>query len=58
MVKFRTGKDNLAYLDDYFLVALIKALCDGQVEALLNICEQICFPVSLENTVWGCHMLI
>ena len=36
----------------------MKAICDGQVEVFLNICDQICFPVSLEKTVWGCHILV
>ena len=33
-----------------FFAALCKAACDGQVNAFLEICKGICFPVSLEKT--------
>ena len=53
IVTFRTKKPLVNYLDDYFFAALYKALCDGQVNVFLDICKQICFPVSLEKTYWG-----
>ena len=53
LVKFRTEKPLVNYLDDYFFAALCKALCDGQVRVFLDICDSICFPVSLEKTFWG-----
>ena len=31
----------------------MKALCDGQIRAFLEICDLICFPISLEKTEWG-----
>ena len=43
----------LNYLDDFFFVAIVKYLCDQQVEIFLSICAQINFPVSLEKTEWG-----
>ena len=45
------------YLDDFFFAALCKAICDGQVQVFLQICEDICFPVSLEKTCWGTQLL-
>ena len=35
LVKFRSHKDLLNYLDDYFFIAMLKALCDGQIEIFL-----------------------
>ena len=57
LVKFRTNKPLVNYLDDYFFAALCKALCDGQVRVFLDICDYICFPVSLEKTFWGTQLL-
>ena len=53
LVKFRTGKDLLNYLDDYFFVHLLKMICNGQIEVFLHICELINFPVSLDKTIWA-----
>ena len=58
IIKYKTGKKNLNYLDDYFFVHLLKALCDSQVEQFLWVCNEINFPVSLEKTVWGTTILI
>ena len=41
------------YLDDFFFVAMLEALCDVQVRKFVQICAYIKFPVSLEKTVWG-----
>ena len=57
LVKYRTKKPLVNYLDDFFFAALYKALCDGQVRAFLEICERICFPVSLEKTYWDTQLL-
>ena len=57
LVKYRTNKPLVNYLDDFFFAALCKALCDGQVRVFLDICDSICFPVSLEKTYWGCQLL-
>ena len=57
LVRYRTNKPLVNYLDDFFFAALSKAICDGQVEVFLNICQRICFPVSLEKTVWGTQLL-
>ena len=53
LVKYRTNKPLVNYLDDFFFAALCKEVCDGQVEVFLDICKNICFPVSLEKTFWG-----
>ena len=50
IVTFLTKKETINYLDDYLFAALVKAMCNGQVQTFLNICKQIRFPVSLEKT--------
>ena len=57
LVKWRTNKPLVNYLDDFFFAALYKTMCDGQVNIFLEICGAICFPVSLEKTFWGTQLL-
>ena len=57
LVKHRTNKPLVNYLDDYFFAALRKTWCDSQVQVFLDVCERICFPVSLEKTFWGTQLL-
>ena len=57
LVKFRTHKDLVNYLDDFFFAAICKAICNVQVEVFLDICDSICFPVSLEKTFWATQLL-
>ena len=46
------------YLDDYFFVDMLKSLCNAQVQQFLDICNLICFPVSLEKTFWATTSLV
>ena len=57
LVKSRTHKSVVNYLDDFFFAALCKAICNSQVQVFLDICNSICFPVSLEKTFWGVQLL-
>ena len=57
LVKFRTKKDLVNYLDDYFFAALIAACCNSQVQVFLKICEEINFPVALEKTYLSTQLL-
>ena len=52
IVKSKSGKDLVNYLDDYLFTALVKFLCNGQIKIFLQVCKEICFPVSLEKTEW------
>ena len=52
VVNFHTGKSPVNYLDDYFFTALLRALCNAQVQVFLDICKTINFPVNLEKTFW------
>ena len=53
IVKVRTGKSPVNYLDDYLFAAFIKYLCDAQVQEFISICQYIAFPVNMEKTFWG-----
>ena len=52
IVRFRTKRDLVNYLDDYLFVALLKLFCDSQIDTFLEICKSVNFPVSLEKTFW------
>ena len=51
-------KSPVNYLDDYLFVALLKVWCNWQLQNFLNICSEICFPVSLDKTEWGTTLLV
>ena len=57
VVRWRTRKPVLNYLDDYFFAATLKQSCDLQVNQFITVCREICFPVSLEKTFWGTTQL-
>ena len=57
IVKFRTKQDLVNYLDEYYFVALITLMCNGQVEEFLQVCKMVNFPVSLEKTFWATTQL-
>ena len=58
IVKYRTKKNNVNYLDDYLFAAAMKRWCDHQVQEFLKVCADIKFPVALEKTFWGTNMLV
>ena len=53
LVQFRTGKRPVNYLDDYLFVALLKLLCNRQLQTFLDICAEIGVPISIEKTFWA-----
>ena len=57
IVKFKTGKHNVNYLDDFLFVTLLKALCNGQLDTFLDVCRKINFPVSMEKTFRACTQM-
>ena len=56
--RFKTGKEAINYLDDYFFVAICEMLCNQQMTEFLKICSQIRFPVSLEKTFWASTIIV
>ena len=57
-MSFKTKEPVLNYLDDFFFTAMLRMLCNGQVNTFLEVCQTIKFPVSLEKTYWGTKLLI
>ena len=57
LVYWKTGKENINYLDDYFFADLYKRWCNQQIQIFLNICTDINFPVALDKTYWACTSL-
>ena len=53
LIRARTGKRNVNYLDDFLFAALLKWLCDHQMNCFLELCDLINFPVALEKTFWS-----
>ena len=53
LVTYRTGKKNVNYLDDFFFAAMLRAICNWQVNVFLDVCHIINFPVSIKKTYWG-----
>ena len=41
LVKFRTNKDLVNYLDDYLFAALLGLICNNQVNIFLQVCQEI-----------------
>ena len=58
IVWFKTKLHNINYLDDFFFVALLKAVCDHQINQFIEICHDINFPVSMEKTFWGSKLIV
>ena len=53
VIRVLTKKDNVNYLDDFLFAALMKLLCNHQLQTFLEVCKEINFPVSMEKTFWG-----
>ena len=58
IVTYKTRKENVNYLDDFFFVAFLKAMCNDQINTFLEVCGSINFPVSMEKTFWGTTKLV
>ena len=58
IIKFRTGKKPVNYLDDYLFAAIHALLCNRQLECFLSICDQIGLPVSMKKTFWASTRMI
>ena len=58
LVKYRTKKVTVNYLDDYLFCSILKSFCSQQVSIFLAVCQEINFPVSMEKTVWAASAMI
>ena len=50
ITKVKTKAENINYLDDFFFVAILRVLCNKQVDIFTKICDLISFPWSAEKT--------
>ena len=57
LVKFRTKRDLVNYLDDFLFAALMRLICNRQLQTFLDICSKVKFPVSMEKTHWVTNLI-
>ena len=53
VVKFRTKSNLVNYLDDFLFAAILRHLCNAQIQIFLDICNSIGLPISIEKTFWS-----
>ena len=58
LVKFATKRENVNYLDDFLFLALLARHCNVDIQAFLDICSLIKFPIALEKTFWATTRLV
>ena len=58
LVRFRTKKEPVNYLDDFLFIALLRLMCAHQLQEFIKICEEINFPLSMEKTQWPTTRLV
>ena len=51
IVRVKTGFNNINYLDDFLFIAMIRTMCQNQLDIFLETCGTINFPVSMDKTV-------
>ena len=49
----KTGKEVMNYLDDFLFIALLQWLCDKNLQAFIDLCKEIGFPLLMEKTHWS-----
>ena len=57
LVKYRSGRKPVNFLDDFFFCALYTAWCNNQVQIFIDLCGELGFPISEEKTCWASHLL-
>ena len=45
------------YLDDFLFIHYLRRVCNQLLQAFLNVCARINFPVALEKTVWASEVI-
>ena len=53
ILKVKTRKDNVNYLDDFIFIALLAYYCNFQIEKFLEVCAAIRFPVVMDKTCYA-----
>ena len=58
VVKYKTKKPNVNYLDDFLFAAALKKECDRQMTIFLAVCSEITFPVAMKKTFWSDTVMV
>ena len=58
ILRYRTKKKSVNYLDDNFFCSLTKKFCNGQVNIFMEICKQIGLPIAIEKTIWASTLMV
>ena len=58
IMKYRSSKENVNYLDDFLFAAIRKLWCDQQIQMFINICDEIGLPINVNKTFWGTTYLV
>ena len=54
----KTGKEVVNYLDDFLFIALLRWLCDKNLQIFIDLCKEIGLPLSTEKTHWSNTVII
>ena len=55
IVKFKTKKDLLNYLDDFLFATILRSCCNRHIDTFIAVCNQIGMPVTMDKTFWACE---
>ena len=58
IVSVRMTHPNINYLDDYLFIAATRFLCNKQLDAFIEICNEIRFPVATEKTEYAVQVIV
>ena len=53
LVRWKTQKLPINYLDDYLFASFLKCYCNQQLKIFIEICGKIGMPINLEKTQWA-----
>ena len=53
IMEYKTGKENINYLDDFLFADFLRSLCNEQIDLFIKTCQRIGFPVSMDKTFWA-----
>ena len=50
IIRWKTHRDNINYLDDFFFVHALRRVCQHNLNLFIQLCRDINMPISLEKT--------
>ena len=58
IIRWKTQKEGVNYLDDFFFVDIDQVRCNYQMEVFIDLCNDINFPYAENKTVWATQKLV